>query len=99
MIPILSGLDAVVLDAAVVDDDAAAADDELLLDPPHAPINRPHRAMAGTKAIRSSVHRFLNFLSTLVTSSATFSFQTLAISFVGKPAQASCTPEPDELPP
>jgi hypothetical protein len=71
MIPIFSGLDAVVLDAPVVDDvddDAAAADDELLLDPPHAAIHRPHRAIAGTTAIRSSVHRFLTFLSTLVTS-------------------------------
>jgi hypothetical protein len=69
MIPILSGLDAVVPDAAVVDDDvddaAAAAEDELLLEPPHAAIHRPHRAIAGTSAIRSSVHRFLTFLSTL----------------------------------
>jgi hypothetical protein len=68
MIPILSGLDADVPDAAVVDDDDAAAEDELLLDPPHAAIHRPHRAIAGTSAIRSSVHRFLTFLSTLVTS-------------------------------
>jgi hypothetical protein len=70
MIPILSGLDADVPDAAVVDDDVddAAADDELLLDPPHAAIHRPHTAIAGTSAIRSSVHRFLTFLSTLVTS-------------------------------
>jgi hypothetical protein len=70
MIPIFSGLDAVVLDAAVVDDDDddAAADDELLLDPPQAAIHRPHRAIAGTTAIRSRVHRFLTFLSTLVTS-------------------------------
>jgi hypothetical protein len=80
MIPILSGLDDVVLDAAAVvvdDDDAAAAEDELLLDPPHAATHRPHRAITGTSAIRSSVHRFLTFLSTLVTSSATLSFEHL----------------------
>ena len=76
MIPILSALDDAALDAAVVDDDAAA-DDELLLDPPHAAIHRPHRAIAGTSAIRSSVHRFLTFLSTLVTSSATLRFKHL----------------------
>jgi hypothetical protein len=69
MIPILSALDDVVLDAPLVDDDdAAAADDELLLDPPHAAIHRPHRTIAETAAIRSSAHRFLTFLSTLVTS-------------------------------
>jgi hypothetical protein len=68
MIPILSALDDVALDAAVVVDDDAAADDELLLDPPHAAIHRPHSAIAETAAIRSSVHRFLTFLSTLVTS-------------------------------
>jgi hypothetical protein len=78
MIPILSALDDVALDAALVDDDDdAAAEDELLLDPPQAAIHRPHRAIAGTTAIRSSVHRFLNFLSTLVTSSATLRFKHL----------------------
>jgi hypothetical protein len=81
MIPILSTLDDVPLAACVadvvVDDDAAAADDELLLDPPQAAIHRPHRAITGTSAIRSSVHRVLTFLSTLVTSSATLSFEHL----------------------
>ncbi|MBV9001615.1 MAG: hypothetical protein JO304_21340 [Solirubrobacterales bacterium] len=66
-------MDDAVLDAGAVDDDdddddAAAADDLLLLDPPHAAIHRPHRAIAGTTAIRSSLHCFLTFLFTLVTS-------------------------------
>jgi hypothetical protein len=77
MIPILSALDDAALDAAVVDDDDAAAEDELLLDPPHAAIHRAHRAITGTTAIRSSVNRFLTFLSTLVTSSATLRFEHL----------------------